>query len=82
MTLENEMGGTCSMHGKMRNIYRLLLENLKGRGQWRDISADGRIIVALILKKLGLEGVDWFKLAQDKVQWRAVANTVTKLQVS
>jgi hypothetical protein len=27
------------------------------------------------------EGVDWTHLAQDRVQWRAVVNTVMKLLV-
>jgi hypothetical protein len=31
------------------------------------------------LKEMGWEGVDWIHLAQDKVQWRAVVNTVMSL---
>jgi hypothetical protein len=27
----------------------------------------------------GLEGVDWIRLAQDKVQWRSLAKTVMKM---
>jgi len=27
-------------------------------------------------KEIGLEGVDWINLAQDRVQWRAVVNVV------
>jgi hypothetical protein len=28
------------------------------------------------LKEIGLEDVDWIHLAQDRIQWQAVVNTV------
>jgi hypothetical protein len=34
-----------------------------------------------IKTKLGSEGVDWIHLAQDKVLWRTLVNTVINLQV-
>jgi hypothetical protein len=33
------------------------------------------------LKKIGFECVDWIKLAHDRVQWRAIVNTVMDLRV-
>jgi hypothetical protein len=33
------------------------------------------------LREIGLEGVDWILLAQDRDQWRALVNTVMNLQV-
>jgi hypothetical protein len=33
------------------------------------------------LSEIGLEGVDWIHLAQDRDQWRAVVNTVMNLRV-
>jgi hypothetical protein len=33
------------------------------------------------LWKIEWEGVDWMHLAQDRVQWRAVVNTITNLWV-
>jgi hypothetical protein len=30
------------------------------------------------LKKIRCEGVEWINLAQDRAQWRAVANTARK----
>jgi len=38
------------------------------------LSVDGRII--LDLKKTGYEGLNWTKLAQVRLQWRAFVNTV------
>jgi hypothetical protein len=33
------------------------------------------------LREIGLGGVDWIRLAQDKDRWRAVVNTVMNLLV-
>jgi hypothetical protein len=31
--------------------------------------------------EIGLEGVDWMHLVQDRYQWQAVVNTVMNLRV-
>jgi len=33
------------------------------------------------LQEVGHEDMDWIHLAQDRVQWEGVVNTVTKLRV-
>jgi hypothetical protein len=33
------------------------------------------------LLEMGLGGVDWIGLAQDRYRWRALVNTVMNLQV-
>jgi hypothetical protein len=33
------------------------------------------------LKKLGLDGMDWIDLVQNRDQWRALVNPVMNLQV-
>jgi hypothetical protein len=33
------------------------------------------------LREIGWGGMDWIDLAQDRDQWRALVNTVTKLRV-
>jgi hypothetical protein len=30
------------------------------------------------IREMGWDGVDWFELAQDRDQWRALVNTVKK----
>jgi hypothetical protein len=33
------------------------------------------------LREIGWDGVDWIDMAQDRVQWRALVNTVLNLWV-
>jgi hypothetical protein len=39
---------------QVRNTYKILVENLKGRCYLEDVQAAGRIILKWILKKYGL----------------------------
>jgi hypothetical protein len=34
------------------------------------------------LREIGWDGMDWIELAQDRDQWRALVNTITKLEGS
>jgi hypothetical protein len=34
------------------------------------------------LRETGWDGVDWFDMAQDTDQWRALVNTILNLRVS
>jgi hypothetical protein len=60
--------------------YRVLVGKPEGerplgrsRGRW-DIKLD--------LREIGIDGANWIRLAQDRVQWRAFVNTVMNLRVS
>jgi hypothetical protein len=62
-------------------VYRVLVRKHKGkrplgrpRHRWEDKSK-------LDLREIGIDGVNWIQLAQDRVQWRAFVNTVMNLQV-
>jgi hypothetical protein len=33
------------------------------------------------LREIWIDGANWIRLAQDRVQWRAFVNTVMKLRV-
>jgi len=37
--------------GEMRNAYKVLVGNLKGRNQWEDLYVDGKMILECILWK-------------------------------
>jgi len=67
--------------GEMRNAYKILLWKpewktvLRGpRGRWEDN-------MRMDLRETGLEIVNRIHLAQDRVQWRTLVNTVMNLRV-
>jgi hypothetical protein len=35
----------------------------------------------MLLREIGLDGMGWIDLAQDKSQWRALMNTVMSFRV-
>jgi hypothetical protein len=64
-----------------RGVYRVLLGRPKGkrpmgrpRHRWEDN-------IKLDLREIGIDGVNWIQLAQDRVQWQAFVNTVMNFQV-
>jgi hypothetical protein len=69
------------MHGKMRNVYKILVRNCEGKrplGRPMHICEDN---FRKDLREKGWEGVDWVHLAQNRDQWWALANMVMKFQV-
>jgi hypothetical protein len=69
--------------GETRNAYRILVGKPEGkrplgrpRRRWVD-----NIKMDLERDRMGWDGVDWIKLAQDRDQWRALVNMVMNLRV-
>jgi hypothetical protein len=74
------VGGTCGTHWG-RERYRVLVGRPEGkrplerpRHRWEDN-------IKMDLREIGIDGVNWILLAQDRVQWRAFVNTVMNLWV-
>jgi hypothetical protein len=67
--------------GEWRGVYRFLVGRPEckrplGRPRWRwedNIKMD--------LREIGIDGANWIRLAQDRVQWRAFVNMVMNLRV-
>jgi hypothetical protein len=57
------------------------VEGPKGRDQWEDLDVGGRITIKMDLKGIGIDGANWIRLAQDRVQWRAFVDIVMNLRV-
>jgi hypothetical protein len=67
--------------GEGRDVYRVLVGRLEGkrplgrpRRRWEDN-------IKLELREIWIDGTNWIRLAQDRVQWRAFVNMVMNLRV-
>jgi hypothetical protein len=67
--------------GEKRNAYRILVGEPEGerplgrpRRRWVDT-------IKIDLREIGWDGMYWIDLVQDRDQWMALVNTVTKLRV-
>jgi hypothetical protein len=75
------VGGTCGTIEEGRGFYSVLVGRPEGkkplgrpRSRWEDN-------IKMDLREIGIDGANWVRLAQDKVQWRAFVNTVMNLRV-
>jgi hypothetical protein len=67
--------------GEGRGVYRVLVGRPEGkrplgrhRRRWEDN-------IKMDLREIGIDGANWIRLAQDRVQRRAFVNTVMSLWV-
>jgi hypothetical protein len=56
------------------------LGGTKGRDQWEDLGIGGKI-TNMDLWETGIDGANWIRLAQDRIQWRAFVSTIMNLRV-
>jgi hypothetical protein len=73
--------GHVGCMGENRNVYKVLVGKngtMRLPGRYRH---GGKYIIKVDLKEIGLEGLDWIDLAQNRdIRW-AVVNVVMKSQV-
>jgi hypothetical protein len=68
--------------GEKRNAYRILVGNPEGKRPLRRTRRRWVDNIKMDLRELGLGGMDWVDLAQDRDRWWALMNTVMNLRVS
>jgi hypothetical protein len=73
--------GQVARMGEGRGAHRVLVGRPKGkrplgrpRRRWEDN-------IKMDLGEIGIDGANWIRLAQDRVQWRAFVNTVMNLRI-
>jgi hypothetical protein len=73
--------GHVARMGEGRGAYRVLVGRPEGktplgrpRRRWEDN-------IKMDLREIGIDGANWIRLAQDRVQWRAFVKTVMNLRV-
>jgi hypothetical protein len=73
--------GHVARVGEERKVYKVLVGKPEGKrplGRPRRRWEDG---IRMYLREIGLGGVDWIRLSQDRDQWRAVVSAVMNLRV-
>jgi hypothetical protein len=76
------MGGAYSAHGGGdEHAYKILFQKPeenrpleRARRRWEDN-------IKIYLREIGIEGVDFIHLSQDRDRWRALVNTEINLRV-
>jgi hypothetical protein len=73
--------GHVARIGEGKSVYGVLVGRPEGKRplgrpkrRWEDN-------IKMDLREMGIDGANWFLLAQDRVQWRAFVNTVMNLRV-
>jgi hypothetical protein len=64
-----------------RNAYRILVGKPEGKSPLGRPRHRWVNTIKVDLREIGLDGVDWISIAQDRDQWRALVNTVLNLRV-
>jgi hypothetical protein len=64
-----------------RDVYRVLIGRPEGKRPMGRPRRMWKNNIKMDLKEIGIDGANWIRLAQDRVQWRACVNTVMKLRV-
>jgi hypothetical protein len=75
------VGRTCSTNAEKGNAYRILVRKPEGKRLLRRPRRRWLDNIEMYLRGIGLGGMDWIDLAQNKDQRRALVNTVMNLRV-
>jgi hypothetical protein len=76
-----EIGGICSAYGRNYKCAQLLVGKPEGERPPGRPTRRWENNIRMNLGEIGRKGVDWMHVAQDRNQWRALANTVMNVWV-
>jgi hypothetical protein len=74
--------GHIACMGDMRNACKIVIRKSEGKRPFKRLRHRWEDNIGMDLQDIGLEGVDWMHLAQDRDQWQALVNMVMNLWVS
>jgi hypothetical protein len=67
--------------GEGRSVYRVLVGKPEGNRPLGRPTRRWEDNIKMDLREIGIDGVNWIQLTQDRVQWRAFVNTVMNFRV-
>jgi hypothetical protein len=72
--------GHVARMGEGRGAYRVLVGRNEGKRPLGRPRRRWENNIKMDLREIGFDVVNWIRLAQDRVQWRAFVNTVMNLR--
>jgi hypothetical protein len=66
--------------GEGRSVYRVLVGRPEGKRPLGRIRRRLENNIKIDLRKIGIDGANWIRLAQDSVRWGASVSTVINLR--
>jgi hypothetical protein len=73
--------GHVACMGEDRKVYKVLVGKPEGKSPLGRPWCRWEYGIRMDLREIGLGGVDWIRLAQDRDRWRAVVSEVMNLRV-
>jgi hypothetical protein len=64
-----------------RGVYRVLVGRPEGTRPLERPKRGWEDNIKMDLREIGIDGANWIQLAHDRIQWRAVVNTIMNLRV-
>jgi hypothetical protein len=74
------MGHVARM-GEGRCVYRVLVGRREGKRPLGRPTRRWEDNIKMDLREIGIDGLNWIRLDQDRDQWRAFVNTVMNLRI-
>jgi hypothetical protein len=79
--IKSRRGRACSTMGGKRNACRILVGQPEGKIPLRSPKCRWVDNIKMDHREIGLGGMDWIDLAQDRDQWRALVSAVMNLWI-
>jgi hypothetical protein len=73
--------GHVARMGEGSGVYRVLVGRPECKRPLGELRRRWEDNIKMNLREIGIDGSNWIRLAQDRVQWRAYVNTVVNLRV-
>jgi hypothetical protein len=73
--------GHVARMGEGRGVYGVLVGRPKSKRPLGRLRRGWEYNIKMGLREIGIDAVNWIRLAQDRVQWRSFVNTVKNLRV-